>query len=84
MGGGGFDLLFIPTSSCRAARVPLSEYLAVFSVQTEASERAWERQHASREDIIDTHFFFYQWVKSACLQPFLELQVFYFKHGEEK
>lgn len=63
---GGFDLLFIPTSSCRAARIPLSEYLAVFSVQREASERAWERQHASREDTIDAHFFYLS-VDGKCL-----------------
>lgn len=56
--GEGFDPLFIPTSNCRAARAPLSEYLAVLSVQTEASKRAWERQHDSREDTIDAHFFY--------------------------
>lgn len=28
--------------------------------------------------------FINQWIESACLQPYLELQMFYFKQGEQK
>lgn len=59
-----YILVRVPTcfsynsSSSRAARVLISEYLAVFSVQTEVGEKVWERQHASKEKAIDAHFFF--------------------------